>query len=169
MTIDEATFLHSKLHFMLDAIFDEPLNRLLSITSSQSGALSNLNNATHLIAQHDQHDGIESIAMLASLTQFATTYMELVQTAEQNESLAMYASSSLYLAKIFKSLKAALEQNIHAYTLEQINWINSQRGDPKAPGVLLPFTKFPTMVMQITQMTNGLVSSVTNFVLIVIS
>lgn len=142
---------------MLEAIFEEPLNRLLSINSAQSGALSNLNNATHLISQHDQHDGIESIAMLTTLSHFASSFSEVAQAAEHDESMAAFTSSNLYLNKMFKTLRNALEQNIHAFTLEQINWINSQRADPKSPGVLSPFVKFPSLVLQIMQVTNGLV------------
>ncbi len=138
---------------MLDSIFEGVIDRLLSLTSAISS--SPLNSA--IVSNQDPKDGIESIAMLTCLTQYSESFLETTQAVEKddNTSQFLFINSTLYLMKVFKTLKHQLEQNILSFGNEQIQWINNQRADPKSPEVFSPFLRFPTVVMHVIQMTNG--------------
>lgn len=69
-------------------------------------------------------------------------------------------TNSLYLFKFLEDIKSKVVSRIGSYCTEQIHWISVQKGDPKNPGVLLPFAKFPSMIAQIEHLTAGEVSSI---------
>lgn len=81
-------------------------------------------------------------------------------TVPSAESAAATAAPavSYYLMQVLDTLRNALLARLHQFVNEQIVWINAQKYDPKSPAVLAPFAKFPTLIVQVMEMTNGMVS-----------
>jgi hypothetical protein len=152
---------------MLEAVFEGCAERLMSLSAMTS---SNALNPT-IVASQEAKDGIESIAMLACLTQYSESFNDSVQAFERNENYQqfLFLGSTLYLMKILKVLKLQLEQNILSFANEQISWIQNQRADPKSPEVLSPFLRFPTIVMHVIQMINGKVRNQTGLNVLLLS
>jgi hypothetical protein len=151
LAIDEATFVQSRLHSMLEVVFDNLVPRILSLTSTP---VSSIVNPT-IISSTETHDGIESIAMLTTLTQYLESFTEVLQVASDDSQRVEWCHDGMYLGKTLRTLQQQLEQNIVLFGNEQIQWIHSQRADPKSPNVLLPFLRFPSIVLHIVQMTTG--------------
>lgn len=140
---------------MLEAVFEGIIDRLFTLASSAA------TNST-IVGSQDIKDGIESVAMLTCLSQYLEGFIETIQLFEKNEGNQQFQflNSTLYLMKMFKSLRYQLEHIILSYANEQIQWIHNQRADPKSSEVLSPFLRFPTVIMHVIQMTNGKVSTV---------
>jgi hypothetical protein len=85
-------------------------------------------------------------------------YLSLNPNQFMDPELVVYSlretNSRVFLLKLFDTMRDTLEQRITTYTNEQIKWIQTQKFDPKSPNVLLPFYRFPSLVMQIMEMTN---------------
>lgn len=67
--------------------------------------------------------------------------------------------ATYFVSKMLHELTTAFEAIVSQFRVEQIVWINSQKADPKSPMVLPPFYKFPTLLQQVLEMTNGMVST----------
>lgn len=65
--------------------------------------------------------------------------------------------ATYFISKMLHELTTAFEAIVSQFRVEQIVWINSQKADPKSPMVLPPFYKFPTLLQQVLEMTNGMV------------
>jgi len=61
-----------------------------------------------------------------------------------------------YVYKLFETLRSNLWARIQCFISEQIQWINSQKADAKAAEVLLPFVRFPLLILQVREMTVGM-------------
>jgi len=64
-----------------------------------------------------------------------------------------------YVYKLFDTLRNNLWARIQCFITEQIQWINSQKADAKAAEVLLPFVRFPLLILQVREMTTAMVST----------
>ena len=62
---------------------------------------------------------------------------------------------SLYLVVMLYELRTALLDRLKTYMGDQIAWILAQKSDPKKAGVLIPISKFPSLVRQVLEMTGG--------------
>lgn len=147
---------------------------------STSAAASNSSSGSS--GSGDQVDGIEAIAMLTILHEFSLMYVAIspylfdsvgapmekratISFDESNENIPTVDSAaaapshpqSYYLIQVLDTLRNALLARIHQFVNEQIVWINAQKYDPKSPAVLVPFAKFPTLIVQVMEMTNGMV------------
>ena len=104
-------------------------------------------------------DGIEAIGMLTSLTQFTDAYKSSFSETNNNENNTIIMDNKdIIINRILTSLNASLNSRINIFINEQINWINNQKGDPKAPEVLSPYARFPNFISQVLELCNGMVN-----------
>lgn len=146
------TFSHSRLHNLLVGVFETLQPRLLSIANAPSA---------------QEVDGVEAVAMLTVLNDFAAFYcapdrerasiLEPAASAGTPTAAAAAADAQattyFYTTMIFDELRTALETRIQTFTSEQVSWIQAQKGDPKIAGIFAPFARFPTLVMHLLEMT----------------
>lgn len=167
----------SKIHDMIDNVFDGVASRFLKLTATPI-AKSNANEfdgieAIAMLAvirefsavfletgeaNKDERDSMSESnpSITASMSSFAAVNgggaPVAGTTAEESPTIPR---ATYYVSKLLASLTTSYENIINHYTLAQNVWINAQKADPKSPAVLVPFYKFPTLVQQILEMTNG--------------
>lgn len=132
------------------AAFIESLNQLNAMAAAT--ATSNADSKTTLPLGVL---GPSSHAMLMPVGVDVTSSTEM--TEANLYSLRTY-NNRVFLFKLYDTLKETYEQRIQQYKGDQIKWIQSQKADPKLPAVLVPFHRYPTLVLQICEMCNGEVS-----------
>lgn len=172
----EAIALLSVLQQFLTS-FMESLNSLNSSPNPPSSNLAldttntnNNNNAGKDANNQNNNNTSPTLANTAAsrsqLIKRPSIYQELNPSSYMDPESQLYVlrtvNNRVFLFKLFDSLKEYFEQRINAFMNEQIKWINAQKADPKSPNVLLPFYRFPTLIMQIIEMCNG---EVTLFIL----
>lgn len=177
-------------------------------------------NQTSSSSSNTEVDGLESIAMLTVLTQFAISYNTTTTNPTENGSnsigkrlssmklsplnqsnynfddnssgreqmhldsiyrldsnvdqqdsnnfttaagiaTSITSNTLYYLNHIVELLRSRIVAKIQTFVSDQVNWINNQRADVKSPAILLPFTKFPTLLQQVNELTNGMVRAIT--------
>lgn len=108
---------------------------------------------------------VENIATLPNEKRGSVNYEEsldtmVTATTTTTESAAGPTNPpiSFYLVQVFDTLRNSLLSRLHVFVNEQISWINSQKCDPKSSSVLLPFSRFPTLIVQAMEMSHGMVS-----------
>lgn len=174
---DVSSFVNSKLHDMVEGVFDGLLPRFLKLSSSKitsssasaSAAAASVGGAGASSGSSNSnvdHDGVEAAAMLTMIKEFSRVYSSNGPTNPSSstnsstniilESAISSTPSSFYLDKLLTTLSSTYEVIISQYCSEQVTWITAQKADPKAAGVLPPFFKFPTLVQQVLEMTNEL-------------
>ena len=62
---------------------------------------------------------------------------------------------SVHLVVMLSELRTDLLEKLKIYMADQIAWILSQKSDPKKAGVLVPISKFPSLVRQVLEMSGG--------------
>ncbi len=183
LAVDMTTFASSKLGSVMESLFEAVLHRfeasLLHCSVSTTGSV---------VGGDGGVDGVEVVAMLTVLHQFQLLYPTVTPFPEegtlddssplmlsQSEEPAspdvrlsnVHASSNtLFLNKALQSFKLSLSARLNLFVGEQISWINAQKSDPKAATVQTPFARFPTLILQLFEMTDGLVSMSSMFAMI---
>lgn len=173
---DENTRRFGKVHEMIDRIFDDLVPRFLKLTATSKSSekdgieaiamLSVLREFTTMYLEW-QEDGGNGSSSGANTTSAATSVDLLFSplstsassSSKEDSNAAIPPRATYFVSKMLHELSTSLESVINQYRVEQIVWINSQKADPKSPGVLTPFCKFPTLLHQIVEMTNGMVCS----------
>ncbi len=174
LAVDMTTFANSKLSAMLESLFEGVMHRfeasLLHCSDSVIGSV--------VVGVDKGVNGVEVVAMLTVLHQFQLMYPTVTPFTEDDHvdlssSIALQseeplfrdarldahpASNTLYLTKVLQSFKQSLSTQLNLFVGEQISWINAQKSDPKAATVQAPFARFPTLILQLFEMTDGLVS-----------
>lgn len=164
-----AAFAGSKLCAVLDAVFEPALARV-------DHAL------LHCGAADGAADGVEVVALLTVLYQFSQQYPSLSPLADEQEASggtgqeleeeddddgesarqdrAVATPHNVYLYKMLGSFRSSLLARLSAFGADQVAWIGAQKADLKAASVLPPFARFPTLILQLVEMTNGIVSAI---------
>ena len=155
----------------MDTIFENIITKLESFFFIHSPSSTN------------DIDGVEAIGMLTSLTQFIESYktekndnnnnsdtikldnkkdIAINKNSTNNNDLKFDRNNDVLVNKIYTNLNNSLNNRINIFINEQIHWLNNQKGDPKAPEVLSPFARFPYFILQVLEMANGMVISITD-------
>jgi hypothetical protein len=128
----------------MEVVFEDVLKRVTSISAV------NVSNANS-----NQTDGIEAIASISALKKYTTQYQEQLYGMDGAVESPTTPVHSTFILKLFKQLQESFEQRVHAFVSEQLRWINNQKADAKSSDVLLPFQRYPTIVMHVFEMANG--------------
>lgn len=132
-----------KLLDMMEALFDGTMKRFTSMSSSYI-----------LNGNMNGNDGIETIALMSTLKHYMAQYQEQLFSTETTTDNTL-PTHSVYVFKLFKALQETFEQRLQGFTSDQLRWISSQKADPKVSEVLLPFQRFPGLVLHVVEMCNG--------------
>jgi hypothetical protein len=169
---NETTRRFDKVNDMIDGIFDELVSRFLKLTATSKSSekdgvesvamLSVLREFTtmYLEWQDDRGNGsssaVNASAIATSVDLLFSPLSTSASASSKDNSDAIPSRATYFVSKMLHELSNSFQSIINQYRVEQIVWINSQKADPKFPGVLAPFYKFPTLLHQIVEMTNGM-------------
>ena len=62
---------------------------------------------------------------------------------------------SNYLVVLLNDLRISLLEKLKIFMADEVAWILAQKSDPKKAGVLVPVSKFPSLVRQVLEMSGG--------------
>lgn len=166
-----------KVHDMIDGVFEGLAPRFMKLTATSKGTEKDGVEAVAMLAVlrefstmylewQDDKDSTgnsgSSNKVTISNSNNAAGIMTLVASSatpaggEDNGS-SLPPRATYFVSKLLHDLTTAFESVINQFRVEQIVWINNQKADSKSPSVLVPFYKFPTLLQQILEMTNGMV------------
>ena len=86
---------------------------------------------------------------------------EAVVEGKEKESIGTAKAPKYFISLILK-IRDKLASKIGAFVQCQIAWLKQQKGDPKRPGVMLPFIKFPSFLDSLQELFGGHHSQVRN-------
>jgi hypothetical protein len=174
-TLSQQEFLENKVQQMMENIFDGIIDRILKLISTPT-----------VKGNGNECDGMEAMAMLSILKEYSELVDKLSvyrddniissSTATANATTVVRGNNNnnnnsmdsnennmqnnnnnlIYVRKFLQQLMEKYDGIVRHYTQLQVNWINNQKGDPKSPGILPSFYKFPTLVQQILEMSNNM-------------
>eukprot|EP01034_Spumella_vulgaris_P021879 gene21879-27954_t len=159
LAVDMTTFASSRLGAMLESLFEGVLHRfetaLLHCGSAGSASVVGGDGGVDELSPFVAENLPDSLSPSGS-NLLSGEEPSLSPSGPAGGSMSHSVSNTLFLSKTLQSFKQSLFVRLNNFVSEQISWINAQKADPKAPTVQAPFARFPTLILQLYEMADGL-------------